>query len=84
VLDIVARSSAKARGNEVNEDHLKAMREHVEAQIEREQRALENSGRGYDDAIIDPRDTRTVLGFALRCVMNNDVRGADGYGVFRM
>jgi acetyl-CoA carboxylase carboxyltransferase component len=84
VLDIVARASAQARGNEVDENALKSMREHVEAQIEKEQRALENSGRGYDDAIIDPRDTRTVLGFALSIVHNNEVRGADGYGVFRM
>jgi acetyl-CoA carboxylase carboxyltransferase component len=84
VLDIVARQGAAARGIEVNEEHLKSMREAVEAQIEAEQTALANSGRGYDDAIIDPRDTRTVLGFALSVVDNSEVRGADGFGVFRM
>ena len=60
------------------------MRAPVEDQIEREQTALANSGRGYDDAIIDPRDTRTVLGFALSVVHNAPVRGADGFGVFRL
>jgi acetyl-CoA carboxylase carboxyltransferase component len=84
VLDIVARQASQARGIEVNEEHLKSMREAVEAQIEAEQTALQNSGRGYDDAIIDPRDTRTVLGFALSVVHNAEVRGADGFGVFRM
>ena len=84
VLDIVARGAAKARGQEPNEEHLKAMRDAVEAQITAEQSALSNSGRGYDDAIIDPRDTRTVLGFALSVVHNNHVKGADGFGVFRM
>ena len=84
VLDIVARGAAKARGQEIEEEHLKAMREAVEAQIETEQTALSNSGRGYDDAIIDPRDTRTVLGFALSVVHNNVVEGAEGFGVFRM
>jgi acetyl-CoA carboxylase carboxyltransferase component len=84
VLDIVARASAKSRGIEIDEEQLKGMREAVEAQIEREQSALSNSGRGYDDAIIDPRDTRTVLGFALSVVHNNNVSGADGFGVFRM
>jgi acetyl-CoA carboxylase carboxyltransferase component len=84
VLEIVARQSAAARGIEVSEEQVTAMREAVEAQIEREQTALSNSGRGYDDAIIDPRDTRTVLGFALSVVHNAEVKGADGFGVFRM
>jgi len=84
VLDIVARGAAAARGTEFDEEHGRALRETVENQIEREQTALSNSGRGYDDAIIDPRDTRTVLGFALSVVDNAEVSGADGYGVFRM
>lgn len=60
------------------------MRAAVENQIERESLALANSGRLYDDGIIDPRDTRTVLGFCLSVVHNNEVRGQRGYGVFRM
>jgi len=84
VLEIVARAAAKARGIEVDEEQARAGREMVEAQIEHEQSALSNSGRGYDDAIIDPRDTRTVLGLALSAVHNAEVRGADGFGVFRM
>ncbi len=84
VLDIVARAGAEARGLDFDEDAGEKLRSAVEAQIEAEQTALANSGRGYDDGIIDPRDTRTVLGLALSAVHNNDVRGADGYGVFRM
>ena len=42
------------------------------------------SGMLYDDGIIDPRDTRTVLGLCLSVVHNTTVRGADGFGVFRM
>ncbi|GIS46768.1 MAG: hypothetical protein Ct9H90mP19_0050 [Gammaproteobacteria bacterium] len=37
-----------------------------------------------DDGIIDPRDTRNVLGFCLSVVDNNEVKGAKGYGVFRL
>jgi acetyl-CoA carboxylase carboxyltransferase component len=84
VLDIVARAGAQARGIAVDEERARRMREEVEAQIEREQTALSNSGRGYDDAIIDPRDTRTVLGLALSVVHNGPVEGAEGFGVFRM
>jgi acetyl-CoA carboxylase carboxyltransferase component len=60
------------------------MRTMVETQIEKESLALANSSRGYDDGIIDPRDTRTVLGLALSACHNADVKGADGFGVFRM
>jgi acetyl-CoA carboxylase carboxyltransferase component len=84
VLSIVARGAAEARGQEYDEEFDQNMRSAVEAQIEGEQTALANSSRGYDDGIIDPRDTRTVLGLALGVVHNADVKGADGFGVFRM
>ncbi len=84
VLSIVARASAEGKGLEYDEDQDLKMREMVQAQIESEQTALANSSRGYDDAIIDPRDTRTALGIALSAVHNTSVKGADGYGVFRM
>ena len=40
--------------------------------------------RGYVDDVIDPRDTRTVLGMCLSVVRNRPVAGATGYGVFRL
>ncbi len=46
----------------------------VEDQIERESLALFMTGRLYDDGIIDPRDTRTVLGMCLSAVHNNEIR----------
>lgn len=84
VLSIVMRAGAEARGQVYDEEADKGMRGAVEAQIEAEQTALANSSRGYDDGIVDPRDTRTVLGFALGVVHNAPVEGADGFGVFRM
>jgi acetyl-CoA carboxylase carboxyltransferase component len=56
----------------------------VEQQIDRESVALFLSGKLYDDGVIDPRDTRTVLGLALSAVHNGPVKGAAGFGVFRM
>ncbi len=85
VLSIVSRQSAASRGLPYDEDQDLAMRELVEAQIEAESLALANSGRVYDDGIIDPRDTRTVLGLCLSVVANAPVQGVKGgYGVFRM
>ena len=65
MLSIVARQSAAAAGRPFDEDADAAMRTMVEDQIERESLALFVTGKVYDDGIIDPRDTRTVLGMAL-------------------
>ncbi len=84
VLSIVARQAAAARGQDYDEDGDAKMRGFVEAQIEEQSLAPFLSGMLYDDAVIDPRDTRTVLGIALSAVHNAPVEGARGYGVFRL
>jgi acetyl-CoA carboxylase carboxyltransferase component len=56
----------------------------VEDQIERESLALYMTGKLYDDGIIDPRDTRTVLGMCLSAIDNQSTHGTRGYGVYRM
>ncbi|WP_157431086.1 acyl-CoA carboxylase subunit beta [Actinomadura macra] len=84
VLSIVARQATEARGQVYDEEQDRAMREMVETQIEAESLPFFLSGRLYDDGVIDPRDTRTVLGLCLSVVHNAPVRGADGFGVFRM
>jgi acetyl-CoA carboxylase carboxyltransferase component len=84
VLSIVARAAAEARGQEFDEEGDRQMREYVENQIESESLALPMSGRLYDDGVIDPRDTRTVLGIALSACHSNEVKGTLEWGVFRM
>jgi len=85
VLSIVGRQSAESRGLPYDEEQDAAMRVLVETQIEAESLALANSGRVYDDGIIDPRDTRTVLGLCLAVVNATEFRGVrGGFGVFRM
>jgi acetyl-CoA carboxylase carboxyltransferase component len=84
VLSIVGRQSAESRGLPFDEEADRTMREMVEAQIEAESLPLFLSGRLYDDGIIDPRDTRTVLGICLSVIDNQPISGTRGYGVFRM
>ena len=84
VLSIVARSSAAAAGRDFDEAADAVRRAAVEEQIERESNAFYMSGQLFDDGIIDPRDTRTVLGIALSAAHSNEVRGLRGFGVFRM
>jgi len=84
VLSIVARQAAEASGRPFDEDADARQRAAIEEQIERESFSFFNTGKIYDDGIIDPRDTRTVLGICLSAVDSNLVQGRRGYGVFRM
>ncbi|CCH29810.1 carboxyl transferase domain-containing protein [Actinosynnema sp. NPDC047251] len=84
VLSIVARQAAAAKGQDYDEEHDAAMRQVVEGQIEQQSLAAFLSGRLYDDGVIDPRDTRTVLGLCLSAIHSGQIKGAEGYGVFRM
>jgi acetyl-CoA carboxylase carboxyltransferase component len=84
VLSIVARHAAEAAGSPFDEEADARQRAAVEDQIERESFSFFNTGKIYDDGIIDPRDTRTVLGIALSAVHSNTVTGRTGFGVFRM
>jgi acetyl-CoA carboxylase carboxyltransferase component len=83
VLSIVGRASAEARGQVYDEEGDAAMRAMVEAQIEAESLPYFLSGRLYDDGVIDPRDTRTVLGLCLSAINSAAVPEAAGFGVFR-
>ena len=84
VMSIVARQSAESMGKPFDEEADANLRRLVEEQIERESLAMFMSGKVYDDGIIDPRDTRTVLGMCLRVIHNQPIQGTRGYGVFRM
>ncbi len=92
VLSIVGRQAAVARGEVFDEAADAAMRAAVEEQIESESQPFFLSGRVYDDGVIDPRDTRTVLGLCLSAIQSGPPGwgspvaagpGASGYGVFR-
>lgn len=84
VLSIVSRAAAEARGQQVDEAADAALRAAVEGQIEAESLPLVLSGMLYDDGVIDPRDTRTVLGICLSAIATNPIKGTSNFGVFRM
>ena len=62
VVSIVSRAATEARGGTVDEQADEGLRAMIEAQIEAESVPMFLSGMLYDDGVIDPRDTRTVLG----------------------
>jgi acyl-CoA carboxylase subunit beta len=83
VLSIVARAAAQSRGQEYDEAGDARMRELVEASVEEQSLPHFLSGMLYDDGVIDPRHTRTVLAICLSVIENAPFSGASGYGVFR-
>jgi acyl-CoA carboxylase subunit beta len=84
VLSIVGRQAAKSAGREFDEVADEARRTTIEEQIERESHAFFVTARLYDDGVIDPRDTRSVLGMALSAAHSAPIEGRRGFGVFRM
>ena len=84
VMSIVGRASAASQGKEFDSEADATRTRAIEAQIEEESHSFYVSGRVYDDGIVDPRDTRTVLGLSLSAVHSTTVAGRRGFGVFRM
>ncbi|MFI5008212.1 MAG: acyl-CoA carboxylase subunit beta [Solirubrobacterales bacterium] len=84
VLSIVSRAAARAAGRPFDEEGDQAKHLMVEEQIESESLALYSTARIWDDGIIDPRDSRAVLGLALSAAHSAEVRGTSSFGVFRM
>jgi acetyl-CoA carboxylase carboxyltransferase component len=83
VLDLVKREAAAKQGQPIDEAQLAASRQAFEEQIERESDCYFATARLWDDGIIDPRDTRTVLAICLSAAYNRPVQGTMGWGVFR-
>jgi acyl-CoA carboxylase subunit beta len=83
VLEIVAQQSAESKGQTFDAEGFKGVKEIVEAQIEEQSMPYFLSGMLYDDGVIDPRDTRTVLGICLSVIENKAYAGTDRFGVFR-
>ncbi len=84
VMSMVRRGQAARKGLDFDEEEDAQIVAMVEAVQEKGSLALAATGAISDDGIIDPRDTRTVLGICLSAVRNTPIEGANGYGVFRL
>jgi acetyl-CoA carboxylase carboxyltransferase component len=84
VMSIIARQAAESRGEDFDEEADRRRTEEIAAQIQEEESAYFSTARVRDDGLIDPRDTRNVLGIALSAVHSGPVNGTDRFGVFRM
>ena len=83
VLATVRRSQLEASGEGWSPSDEEAFRAPIREQYEQQGNAYYSTARLWDDGIIDPAQTRTVLGLALSACANAPL-DAVSYGVFRM
>jgi 3-methylcrotonyl-CoA carboxylase beta subunit len=83
VLATVRRDGLEARGETWSEEAEQAFRKPVLEQYERQGHPYYASARLWDDGIIDPAETRMVLGLGLSAALNAPV-APTRFGVFRM
>ncbi len=83
VMDIIKREALIKAGQPVDEAKMEAGRAALESQILQESDCYFATARLWDDGIIDPRDTRTVLAISLSAAYNKPVEGTMTWGVFR-
>ena len=74
VMDIVNRNKLERQGLPANDEALAAMSEMLRKRLDAESTALFGTARLWDDGIIDPRDTRRLLGLCLSIAAEADAR----------
>ena len=84
VMSIVRKAKAKRDGKKFDVKADKQLQEMVIDFLEKLSHGLVASSMLTDDGIIDPRDTRDIIGFCLSVVNNEIIEGAKEYGVFRL
>ncbi len=83
VLAQVRRDGMEAKGQSWSAEEEAAFKAPVHAQYEKQGHPYYSSARLWDDGIIDPADTRMVLGLGLSAALNAPVPESR-FGVFRM
>ena len=83
VLSRVRRDALKARGDSWTHDEEEAFKAPIREQYERQGNPLYSSARLWDDGVINPIDTRRVLGLCLSASANAPIEETR-FGLFRM
>ncbi|MDA9636584.1 acyl-CoA carboxylase subunit beta [SAR86 cluster bacterium] len=84
VMSLVRRGQAARKGLKFNEKADAEIVKNQQIGHDKGSVALKATSVLSDDGIIDPRDTREILGMCLSIVNNKEVKGSDGFGVFRL
>jgi 3-methylcrotonyl-CoA carboxylase beta subunit len=83
VLATVRRDNIEAKGGTWAAEDEEAFKQPLRAQYEAQGHPYYASARLWDDGVIDPKDTRRVLGLAISASLNAPVE-TTRFGIFRM
>lgn len=83
VLATVKRDQLESSGQQWTAEQEEAFKSPVRDKLSSESHPYYASARVWDDGVIDPADTRRVLGLAISVSLNNPIE-ATQFGVFRM
>ena len=83
VLATVKRDGMEARGGQWSADEEEAFKQPIRSQYEEQGHPYYASARLWDDGVIDPADTRTVLALGLSAALNAPIPDMK-FGIFRM
>src|SRR5579875_3727000 len=83
VLATVRRDNIEAKGGRWSQEEEEAFKRPIRAQYEVQGHPYYASARLWDDGVIDPKDTRRVLGLAISAALNAPIEETR-FGVFRM
>ena len=83
VLAQVKQEQSERAGNRLSENEMEAIRQPIRDQYERQGHPWYSSARLWDDGVIDPAQTRDVLGLAISASLNAPIEPTT-FGVFRM
>jgi len=85
-MSVVQRMSAKRKNEEVDENLLAQQEQMITSAFDGQSDAFYTSGRVLDHGVIDPRDTRKILGFCLETCWESRNRklSPNSFGVARM
>ncbi len=84
VMEIIGRNAAEKQGFPYDVEQGEQIKAMFMEQVKKESNAYFATSNLWDDGVIDPRETRNYLGFALAVCYQQKIKGTDGYGVFRM
>lgn len=84
VMEIIQKAAAKKMGVDWDEEEAAKKKALLNKKLQYQSSAWYSTSQLWDDGIIDPRDSRMVIGLCLETIHNKPFKGSNSWGVFRM
>lgn len=84
VMEIIQKAKAERMGKVFDEEKFAPTKAKIIEENEAKSTPWYATGQMWDEGVIDPRETRSHLGFCLSVFNNHKIEGTKSYAVFRM